>query len=165
MKRKIVRKHNNSKSCIICGLDNPAGLKAAFYELEGEEMLCVFTMREIHQSYPDRTHGGMSAAVLDETMGRAVNIAEPDTWGVTVNMSLTYRKPVPMNVELHALGRITKNTHRIFEATGEILLPDGSVAVEGSARYVKAPITEMADGKFVEEEWFLAGEAPDEIEV
>lgn len=34
MKKKVVRKHNNSGNCFVCGINNPWGLKARFYELE-----------------------------------------------------------------------------------------------------------------------------------
>ena len=34
MKKKVVRKHNNSGNCFVCGLNNPFGLHSRFYELE-----------------------------------------------------------------------------------------------------------------------------------
>ena len=34
MKKKVVRKHNNSGNCFVCGINNPWGLKARFYELD-----------------------------------------------------------------------------------------------------------------------------------
>lgn len=44
-------------------------------------------------------------------------------------------------------------TGRIFEGTGEIVLADGSVAVEASGRYLKLPIDRIAEGDFTSE-WF-----------
>lgn len=85
-------------------------------------------VHEEHLSYPGRLHGGISFAILDETIGRAVTIAHPGTWGVTAELTLRYRKPLPVEGEIRAVGRITRDTHRLFEGTGEILLDDGSVA-------------------------------------
>lgn len=37
---KVIRKQRNSRMCIICGLDNEAGVKAPFYVMEDS---CVMT--------------------------------------------------------------------------------------------------------------------------
>jgi uncharacterized protein (TIGR00369 family) len=151
--------------CLVCGTDNVAGLKARFYELEGGELLGVFQPREFHQSYPGRLHGGIASAVLDETIGRAVNIDDPDAFGVTVELTVRFRKPVPLGEEIHAIARITRDSRRIFEGTGEIVLADGSVAVEASGKYMKMPIGAIADGDF-ESQWFAdERDLPEEVEL
>lgn len=134
---KVIRTQRNSKNCIICGMDNPLGLKAPFYVLDNESVASVFSFRKEHQSYPDRTHGGMIAALLDELMGRALWINEPETFGVTTTLSITYRRPVPYGVKVKARGYITFNSQRGFSAKGEIYDLDGKLLVEGEARYLK----------------------------
>lgn len=151
--RKVIAAQNVSRMCVVCGRDNPSSLKARFYELEDGELLGVFRPLEIHQSYPGRLHGGIASALLDETIGRAINATQPDAWGVTVELTVRFRKPVPLDEEVRAVGRITRDTSRLFEGTGEIVLPDGSVAVEASGRYMKLPIDRIADGDFTLE-WF-----------
>ena len=156
MTHTVTGKQKSSHSCFVCGVDNPSGLHAEFFERENKDLVAVFTPREEHQSYPGRTHGGVSAAMLDETIGRAITAYEPEVWGVTVELKLRYKKPVPLDVELRAVGRVTSNNRRIFEGTGEILLPDGSVAVTAEGRYMKLPIDKIAQGDFeMEEEMFL----------
>lgn len=71
MKREILKKFNNSKLCLVCGMENELGLKARFYAMDHDEILAVCMPMEEHQSYPGRLHGGISAALLDETLGRA----------------------------------------------------------------------------------------------
>ena len=61
---------------------------------------------------------------------RAINVADTQTWGVTVEFTVRFRKPVPLDREVRAVGRITRDSSRMFEGTGEIVLEDGSVAVE-----------------------------------
>jgi len=155
---QITSSQNISRMCMVCGAENPASLKARFYELESGEVLGVFEPLEVHQSYPGRLHGGMASAILDETIGRAVSITDPSAWGVTVELTVRFKKPVPLDVELRAVGRITRDTSRLFEGTGELLLPDSTVAVEASGKYLKMPIDKIADGDF-EREWF-ADERP-----
>ena len=153
MSRKVVASQNVSRMCMVCGRDNPYSLKARFYELEDGELAGEFDALDTHQSYPGRLHGGVSSAILDETIGRAINIADPQAWGVTVELTVRYRKPVPLDEPVRAIARITRNTSRIFEGTGEIVLPDGTVAVEASGKYMKLPIDQIADGDFALE-WF-----------
>lgn len=140
--------------CFICGLKNVLGLRAAFYRLEGGELAAVFTPREEHQGYPGRLHGGVAAAVIDELIGRAINDGSADEiWGVTVDLSVKYRKPLPVEEELQAVARITKNSRRFFEGTGEILLPDGTPAVEARGRYFRLPLENIAQSERDILEW------------
>jgi len=154
-KHNVIRKQPNSKMCLVCGLKNPFGLKTAFYELDNGELLAIFTPREEHQGYPGRMHGGMAATILDETIGRAimVNRFDEEIWGVTIEFTSRYKKPVPLHEELRVLCRVTKNSRRIFEGSGEILLPDGTIAVEAHGRYLKIPLEQIADAKPEHLEW------------
>lgn len=153
MPERIRAAQNVSRMCMVCGVENSAGLHARFYELESGEIAGVFTPRNEHQGYPGRLHGGLASTILDETIGRAINVTDPDVWGVTVELTIRYRKPVPLDGEIVAHARITKNSSRIFEGTGEILLSDGSVAVEAAGRYMRLPMDKIAEGDF-EAEWF-----------
>lgn len=153
-RQRVVRKQPNSRMCLVCGLRNPLGLKASFYELEKGEVLCLFNPKEEHQSYPGRLHGGMAAALLDETIGRAILAGRSETvWGVTVEFAIRYRKPLPLDDELRVVGRITRETKRIFEGTGEILLSSGEVAATASGTHLKMALGEIADFDAAEQEW------------
>lgn len=154
MRYSVKKKQPNSKMCFVCGLKNSFGLHTAFYELENDELMAVFKPREEHQSYPNRLHGGMAATILDETIGRAIMTKDSDKfWGVTIEFTSRYRKPIPLDQEIRVIGRITKDSSRIFEGTGEILLEDGTVAVEGSGKYIKMSLDKIADFDHEEQEW------------
>jgi uncharacterized protein (TIGR00369 family) len=167
MKYRVVNKQNNSSRCVVCGDHNKFSLGARFYDLENGEVAAVFHTEDWHQSYPGRLHGGLAAAVLDETIGRAMWVAEPDTWAVTVELTLRYKKPIPTDATLKAIGRVTRDTRKIFEGSGEILLPDGSVAAEGSGKYLKMPVGNIADEEFLAREWYRIEDEdePAEIEI
>ena len=51
------------------------------------------------------------------------------------------------------MGRITNETSRLFEGTGEIILSDGEIAATGSGKYMKLPIDKIADFDATEQEW------------
>jgi acyl-coenzyme A thioesterase PaaI-like protein len=153
MRYRVKAKQENSKMCLVCGLKNQFGLRSTFYELDNDELLALFTPMEEHQSYPGRLHGGIATAILDETIGRAIMIWHEDLWGVTINFSTRFRQPVPLDEEIRVVGRVTKDAHRYFEGSGEILLKDGSMAVEGRGKFLKLPLERIADFDFNEQEW------------
>ncbi|MCQ4635475.1 PaaI family thioesterase [Anaerovorax odorimutans] len=166
MKQKIKRKQNNSARCIVCGDQNKASLGCRFYELENGEIAATFRSEDWHQSYPGRMHGGMAAGVLDELIGRAAAQGSDDFWGVTVELHMKYKKPIPTEADLKAVARVTKKNRKLFEGTGEILLPDGTVAVEAWGKYMILPLSKISDGGFAEEEWYqIEEDDPKEIDL
>jgi acyl-coenzyme A thioesterase PaaI-like protein len=149
-----MNKQPNSDHCFICGVKNVAGAQVAFYEVEAEdgapELLARFTGRDVHQGYPGRMHGGVIAGILDEVMSRCITYGDaalnPPVWGVTVEMALRYQAPVPLGVELNARGRMTRDRSRTAEASAELYLPDGTVAVTATGKYMKLPLDRIAEG-------------------
>ena len=79
---------------------------------------------------------------------------------------MRFRKPLPLDREIRALGRITRDTPRLFEGAGEIVLDDGVVAVEARGRYMKMPLDAITDGDFDQRDWFAdPRQAPGSIEL
>ena len=148
-----MNKQPNSHHCFICGLQNDAGVRVAFYDTMRDdgtpEVTARFVGRSIHQGYPGRMHGGVATGILDEVIGRAINVGqdkgEPTTWGVAIELSTKFLQPVPLETELTARGRITHVRRRLFEGTGEIYLPDGTVAVSSEAKYIKLRLDQISD--------------------
>ena len=159
MRHRVEAAQNVSRMCLVCGVENGAGLKGRFFVLDGGELAGIFQVRQEHQGYPGRVHGGMISAILDETIGRAINVSNTDIWGVTIEFRVKFRKPVPLDGEVKAVGRTTRDSSRAFEGSGEIVLDDGTVAAEAWGRYLKMPIEEIATGDFSETDWF-ADELP-----
>lgn len=167
MKKRVIKKHNAARHCFVCGVENPFGLHTDFYELEDGTLAARVTPQEQHQSYPGRIHGGISTALLDETIGRAINVAEPDTWAVTAEITTSYKKPVPYGVLLTVIGKVLENSRRMFTAEGAILLPDGTVAVTATGKYVKLPLERIANFDAAGETWeqYLRASDPEWIDV
>jgi uncharacterized protein (TIGR00369 family) len=150
----IERGQNLSRDCFICGVENSAGVKTRFYQTRNKEVIARFTLPAEHQSYPGIAHGGISAAILDETIGRAIMAYhDQNTFGVTLDLHMRYRRPVPLGTTLHAIGRT-------FEGTGELLLPDGRVAVSAYGKYIKRRADQITESNFATEAWFAPEEPP-----
>ena len=163
MTRPVVAAQNVSKMCHVCGMENDSGLHARFFETEDGEVVGVFTPRKEHQGYPGRLHGGVASAILDEAIGRTVNLEDSNAWGVTVELTIRFKKPIPIGSQVRAVGRMTKDSSRIFEGTGEIVLEDGTVAVRASGKYFRMQIDNIVEGDFADQWMNDPREVPSEI--
>ena len=75
------------------------------------------------------------------------------------------KKPIPLNQELRVVGRMTKETSRTFEGSGEILLSNGEVAAIGTGTYMRMPLSKISDFVAEEQEWKVIPLAEDPAEV
>ena len=64
----------NSRSCFVCGEENIAGLQLRFF-IEDGRIKTRFRPKPHHCGYPNVLHGGVVAALLDETIAWAANRA------------------------------------------------------------------------------------------
>ncbi len=151
-----MKKQPTSRMCFVCGESNPAGVHVRFYEQEDGSVLARFTGAEQHQGYPGRMHGGVITAVMDETIGRAIMVRYGEAiWGVTAELTVRFRQPVPLDVELTAAGRIISEKNRLFEGEGELYLPDGSVAAEAAGKFVKLDMQKLGLFDPEQEQWYV----------
>jgi len=136
-------KQPNSHMCFVCGMENSIGLKLTFYEDGDHQVTTTFTPRDEHQGYPGVLHGGIAAAVLDEVLGR-VAIGR-GVWLMTARMELRYRRMIPVGQPLIVVGRVLRETRRLLEAQGDLLLADGTVAATATAAYLPVPEEKLQD--------------------
>jgi len=143
---KVTGKQNNSRMCFVCGMQNPFGLKTFFYETDANELIAIFKPTQNHQGYPGRLHGGIAAAILDETVGRTITIGkDTEVWGVTIEFNIKYKKPIPLEQEIRVVARLKNENRKIFEASGEIINPDGEIAATGQGKYLIMPIEKIGE--------------------
>jgi uncharacterized protein (TIGR00369 family) len=128
-------KQPNSRMCFLCGLQNPVGLKLAFYDdVENQQARSEFVIPAEYQGYPGVVHGGIVAAVLDETAGRAVMLnGNHDDLFATLRLTVRYRHPTPTETGLTAVGWVEREGGMTTKVGGEIRLPDGTVTAECEA--------------------------------
>jgi hypothetical protein len=138
--------------------------KGLFFELENGEVAAIFKPLPQHQSYRGHLHGGMAAVVLDEMIGRAVMIKNRGVWGVTVELTLRYKKRSPRR---RGAGRWEDHEGfaPIVRGNGEIVLGNGDVAVTASGKYLKLPLGKIAaTAEFPWQVWTSDG-GPQEITI
>ena len=147
----MMQKQPISAFCFVCGIQNVAGVQVRFYETlacDGSpEILARFFGQPAHQGYPGRMHGGVLTGVLDETIASAVNYGsgvKVEEWGITAELAARFLHSVPLDTQLTARGRILSQSRRNFTGSGEIYLPDGTVAVRAEGKFLKLPLNAIS---------------------
>ncbi|NPA93495.1 MAG: PaaI family thioesterase [Chloroflexi bacterium] len=114
----------NSQHCFVCGLSNPYGLQACFYQTGEKEVTVWYTIPAQFQGYPGVAHGGIVASLLDEVVGRSVMGTDPANARLlfTARLSVRYRQHVPVETPLRLVGRALKDRGRTVSAWGGVYL-------------------------------------------
>ena len=96
----------SSRTCFCCGRQNDISLKMTWYnDIENNKVRSTVTIPEHFNGYPGIVHGGILAAVLDETAGRAIMLDENfNNLMVTLSLQVTYRKLTPTETPLEVIG-------------------------------------------------------------
>jgi acyl-coenzyme A thioesterase PaaI-like protein len=160
---KILAKQHNTKECFICGLDNHFGLKTRFYCLSNHFALAISLPDPNHNSYHGRMHGGIITAILDETIGRAITIDEPDTFAITTKIDVSFKLPVPLDQTLYTIGKVSLSNRRFFSGVAKLLDKDGRVLAIGRATYLRQDLSKLDDRLLDGENWFVEEDSPDKI--
>ena len=137
--------------CFICGMDNPFGVQAQFYNMEDKSVITPFSYRKEHQSYPGRVHGGLITAMLDELGLRAVYANNEDAFGVTLTLETKFRKPVPYGVPLIGKGILLSSTSKFIKSEALIYDSDGILLASGKMSYIKLKSEKISDADAHEE--------------
>lgn len=133
-----MEKQPSSRTCFLCGRENDVGLKMTWYnDHENGRVVTTVSVPEHFNSYPGIVHGGIVAALLDETSGRAVLLDDSEQLFVTARLDIRYRKTTPTGVPLTVVGWTEKDKANHARVAAEIRLPDGTVTAEASALVVR----------------------------
>lgn len=130
-----------SRFCFVCGRENPVGLKVRWSsDRERGEVRGALVIPAHFNGYPGVVHGGIVAAVLDETAGRTVLLQGGfDDLMVTRTMEISYRRPTPTDAPIALVGRLLEREGARARAEAEVILSDGTVAARATVVLVRPP--------------------------
>ena len=136
-----MEKQPSSRTCFLCGRQNDIGLKVTWYnDAKAQQIHAAVTVPEHFNGYPGFVHGGIIAALIDETAGRAVLLdGDGDNLMVTVKLEVRYRHPTPTGQPLTVVGWMVHRSPGRAQVAAKIVLADGTVAAEGEAIIVRPP--------------------------
>ncbi len=141
------KRQPSSRGCFVCGRENPVSLRMK-WDQDGDtgEIRAQVTLPDHFNGYPGIAHGGVVAAVLDETAGRSVLVDGGfEELMVTAKLEVVYRRPTPTGVPLLAVGRLLRRNGERAEAEGELRLPDGTVSARATVLLARPP-QQIKDG-------------------
>ena len=123
---------DKDRGCFVCGPENATGLQAVFTcDKELKQSFCRLTIEERFQGWQSIVHGGVIASLLDEACiyaGRA--LAETL---VTAELSVRYRKPVPVGQEITIQGEVLEQRRKVLKVKARLEI-NGEVYAEADGR-------------------------------
>jgi uncharacterized protein (TIGR00369 family) len=118
--------------CFVCGELNMSGLRQRpRIETVNQSASMRLVIPRAFQGWQGMVHGGILATLLDETCAYAAKGLVPQV--VTAGISVTYKKPVPIETEVLVTASVVGRRRRIIEVQGQIKIA-GELYAEASAK-------------------------------
>lgn len=136
-----MEKQPSSRTCFMCGRQNEIGLKMNWYnDYDAQKIRAELVVPEHFNGYPGIVHGGIVAAILDETSGRALMLNRQfDDLFITTKLEVKYHQPTPTGQVLQVTGWVIKRFSRFARVAAEIRSPDGTLCADCEATVARPP--------------------------
>ena len=118
-------RHQLFADSIVSGSANPMGLGATLWR-EGETSFMEVSLGKAFEGAPGRSHGGVVAALIDETMGLVLAIH--DLLAFTGRLDITYHAPTPIDTPLIARATLERRNGRKLHLEASVKAHDVMVA-------------------------------------
>ena len=129
----------HTKSCFVCGLNNPLGLKLDF-ETDGQIVRARFVPRPEHVGFSSTVHGGLISTVLDEAMVWVVGV-RTKRFAYCAELNVRFLQPARPHEELMVVAELVDNRRdKLFQAKAELQNRRGAVHAAATGKYL--PIKE-----------------------
>lgn len=125
--RRVAALREKYDDCFGCGLTNPMGLHLDGFKATGTEITANFTPRDEYRGFSGVLHGGILAALLDETMAWTAMLIE-GAFVVTANLEVKFRRPAPTDTTYVVHGTVTERRGRRLRIQGRVLADDEVIA-------------------------------------
>jgi uncharacterized protein (TIGR00369 family) len=119
--------------CFACGPRSELGLKMRFTASDGG--VCAETVLPAWlQGWRGVAHGGIVTLLLDEAMAHAAGAA--GLLGVTADLNVRFRKPVPLGEPVRLIGRVLRRRRNVLDTEAELIGSGDRLLASASARFV-----------------------------
>ncbi|HZD54800.1 MAG TPA: PaaI family thioesterase [Candidatus Aquicultoraceae bacterium] len=125
----------HSTRCFVCGDENGCGVRTRFF-VEGDTVRTKVVLPRHVNGYRDVAHGGVLAALLDESMGWTATVfGKSRSMYLTGELTVKYLSPVPVGEEIEIVSRLEEDSGRIAYGTGELVC-GGTVRVKARGKFL-----------------------------
>ncbi len=118
-------RHELFADSFVSGAANPLGLGASLRR-EGDVAVMEVSLGKAFEGAPGRVHGGVVAALVDETMGLVLAIH--GVLAFTGQLDITYLAPTPVNETVHARAWLVERSDRKLSIEAAVTAGDVEVA-------------------------------------
>jgi len=134
----------HTKSCFVCGLNNPLGLKLDF-ETDGQIVRARFVPRPEHVGFRETIHGGLISTVLDEAMVWAIGV-RTKRFAYCAELNVRFFQPARPHEELMVVAELVNNRrNKLFQAKAELQSPQGGVHAASTGKYLPVKEDHLAE--------------------
>jgi acyl-coenzyme A thioesterase PaaI-like protein len=121
--------------CVVSGQANPMGV-AIRVRRDGDHAVADLRLGPAFEGAPQRAHGGITAAVFDDVMGYVLVLLRTPAY--TGRLTVRYRAPVPLNVDLSVRAWLERRDGRKLNMRAE-LTRDGTVLSDAQGLFIAIP--------------------------
>lgn len=128
----------------VSGRSSPWGLDATIRR-DGNEAVATLTLRAAHEGAPQRSHGGIVAALFDDIYGFVLTIeAQP---AFTGELKIRYEAGTPIGRPLECRVRLAERDGRKLFMTGELTdIESGTVVARSTATFIAIDAAHFGTG-------------------
>src|SRR5207253_6918464 len=121
--------------CVVSGPANPMGI-AMTVRREGDDAVARVVIGPAFEGPPQHVHGGIVAAVFDDTLGFVMHMLS--TPAFTGRLTVSYLAPTPVGAEIEFRARLVRRERRKLFVEGEAY-HDGARIAEAKGLFVAIP--------------------------
>lgn len=125
----------NSCGCFICGEANGGGVRTRFFV--EDDAVCAEVVIPTHMNgYAGIAHGGVAAALVDESMGWAATVfCASRRMYLTGELTVRYLAPVPVGEPVFVRSRVVRDAGRVAFCAGEVT-SGGNVCLRAEGKFL-----------------------------
>jgi acyl-coenzyme A thioesterase PaaI-like protein len=121
--------------CVVSGPANPMGIAVTLHR-EGDDAVARVVLGPAFEGAPQRAHGGIVAAIFDDTLGFVLNMHATPAY--TGRLTISYLAPTPVGVEIEFRARLIGRDRRKLFINGEAY-HDGQRIAQAEGLFVTIP--------------------------
>lgn len=124
----------DEKKCFVCGKENEIGLRLDIKsDKTAQKSWALIKVDNKFCGWSGVVHGGIISAILDEIMAYAAFTVYE--FGVTGEITVRFRKPIPTEQEILIEGQVECQKGRVVYAKGTITM-NGEIMAESTGKMV-----------------------------
>jgi acyl-coenzyme A thioesterase PaaI-like protein len=126
----------------VSGRSSPWGLDIEVRR-DGDEAVATLTLRAAHEGAPDRSHGGIVAALFDDVFGFVLQVQA--RMGFTGELWIRYQAGVPIGEPLECRVRLDRSEGRKLFMTGELtVVSSGEIVARSTATFISIDLAQFS---------------------